>query len=124
MGLIVLSYLLLVFSAVAARSSAHPDSQSHMVTDSAYAHPWTLGLTIALAIAGIALALIPVRRGEAWARWTVLATLVAIAIPRLLTDPRCFVVLDPHQHGCHTFVLLVISGIVGVLLAQTPARPR
>jgi hypothetical protein len=36
---------------------------------------------------------------------------------RLATDPRCLVVLDVHQHGCHTFMIAVLLGIVGLALA-------
>jgi hypothetical protein len=31
--------------------------------------------------------------------------------------PRCRVVLDPHQHGCHTVMLALLLGIVGLALA-------
>jgi hypothetical protein len=35
----------------------------------------------------------------------------------LATDPRCRVVLDPHQHGCHPVMIAVLLGIVGLALA-------
>jgi hypothetical protein len=38
-------------------------------------------------------------------------------VTRLATDPRCRVVLDPHQHGCHTVMIAVLLGIVGLALA-------
>jgi len=44
-----------------------------------------------------------IRRGERWAIWTSLATLMILLGTRMVSDPRCLVVLDPHQHGCHTF---------------------
>jgi hypothetical protein len=60
------------------------------------------------------LALIPIRRGERWALWTSLATLLALFTVRLSTDPRCLVVLDPHQHGCHTFMIAMLVGVIGL----------
>jgi hypothetical protein len=63
------------------------------------------------------LALVPLRRGERWALWTLLAMLLIPVITRLAADPRCLVVLDPHQHGCHTFMIAVLLGIVGLALA-------
>ena len=38
-------------------------------------------------------------------------------VTRLATDPRCRVVLDPHQHSCHTVMMAVLLGIVGLDLA-------
>jgi cell division inhibitor SulA len=64
------------------------------------------------------LALVPLRRGERWALWTLLAMLLIPVITRLATDPRCLVVLDPHQHGSHTFMIAVLLGIVGLALAR------
>jgi len=64
------------------------------------------------------LALVPLRRGERWALWTLLAMLLIPVITRLAADPRCLVVLDPHQHGCHTFMIAVLLGIVGLALAR------
>ena len=61
--------------------------------------------------------LIPVRRGEPWAVWTSLLTLTLLLITRLATDPRCLVVLDPHQHGCHTFMIAIVLGVVGLVVA-------
>jgi hypothetical protein len=83
-----------------------------------YVAPWPVALGCALGIVGIALALIPIRRGERWAMWTSLAMLIVLLIPRIATDPRCLVVLDPHQHGCHTFVLAIVLGVVGLVLAR------
>lgn len=38
-------------------------------------------------------------------------------IVRITTDARCLVVLNPHQHGCHTFILLLLVGITGLVLS-------
>ncbi len=37
---------------------------------------------------------------------------------RMAADPRCLVVLDPHQHGCHTFMIAVLLGLAGLMLAR------
>ena len=71
---------------------------------------------------GMMLALIPIRRGERWAIWTSLATLMILLGTRMVSDPRCLVVLDPHQHGCHTFMIAVFLGAIGLLLARFSRR--
>jgi hypothetical protein len=82
----------------------------------AYAAPWPVALACTVAVAGIMLALVPLRRGERWALWTLLAMLTIFFLTRITTDPRCLVVLDPHQHGCHTFMIAVLLGVVGLAL--------
>jgi len=42
---------------------------------------------------------------------------VILFVTRVATDPRCLVVLDPHQHGCHSFMIAAILGVVGLALA-------
>jgi nicotinamide riboside transporter PnuC len=117
-GLVVLAYALLIYTSMAAPAyaRAHPQVGAAMLAE--YSAPWPLALACALAIAGIMLALIPLRRGERWALWTSLAMLFILLVPRLATDPRCLVVLDPHQHGCHTFMIAVVFGMVGLVLAR------
>jgi hypothetical protein len=75
-------------------------------------------LACTVAVAGIVLALVPLRRGERWALWTLLAMFVIPFVTRITTDPRCLVVLDPHQHGCHTFMGATLLGMVGLVLAR------
>ena len=70
------------------------------------------------------LALIPIRRGEQWALWTSLATLIVLLVTRIFTDPRCLVVLDPHQHGCLTFMIALVLGILGVVLVAFSRSPH
>ena len=84
-----------------------------------YAAPWPVALACALAVAGIMLALVPIYRGEVWARWTSLATLIILLVSRLATDPRCLLVLNPHQHGCHPFMIAVGLGIAELVLARS-----
>jgi len=60
--------------------------------------------------------LVPLRRGEGWAWWTEFAMLLILFITRLATDARCLVVFDPYQHGCHSFMIAVVLGVVGLAL--------
>jgi uncharacterized membrane protein len=83
----------------------------------AYAAPWPVALAGSLGLVGIVLALVPIRKGERWAILTSFATFAILFITRMATDPRCLVVLDPHQHGCHTFMIAVLLGLVGLILA-------
>jgi hypothetical protein len=34
------------------------------------------------------------------------------------------VVLDPHQHGCHTFMVAIVLGVAGLALAGFSRLPR
>lgn len=121
--LLVLAFLLLVYIAV----SAVPYARAHPQLDSAllgqYASPWPVVLTLVVAVTGLVLTVIPIRRGERWAAWLVLATFLTLLGTRLSTDPRCLVVLDPHQHGCHTFMIAVVLGIVGLALCALEPPP-
>jgi hypothetical protein len=42
--------------------------------------------------------------------------LTLLFVTRLSTDPRCLVVLDPHRHGCHSFMIAVAVGVIGLAL--------
>lgn len=50
-------------------------------------------------------------------------TLFVLLATRTVTDPRCSVVLDRHQHRCHTFMIFMVSGLVGLALAL-PRRSK
>ena len=115
--LLVLAYALLLYTSLAAPlyARAHPHLDPAMLA--AYAAPWPVALAGIVAITGTLLALIPIRHHERWALWTSFATLAALLVTRLATDPRCLVVLDPHQHGCHTFMIAILLGVVGLALA-------
>src|ERR1041385_8411084 len=114
----VLAYALLVYISLSAApyAQAHPHLDPRMLGQ--YAGPWPVALGGAIALAGIMLALVPIRRGERWAWWTSLALWAILLITRISTDPRCLVVLDPHQHGCHTFMIAVVLGVLGLILAR------
>jgi len=117
-GLVVAAYTVLLYTALAAPfyARAHPHLDQAMLAQ--YAAPWPVALGGAVAVAGIVLTLVPIRRGERWAWWTSLGMLAILFITRLSTDPRCLVVLDPHQHGCHTFMIAVVLGVVGLGMAR------
>lgn len=89
----------------------------------AYAAPWPVAMGCALALNGLVLALTPIRGGEKWAIWLSALTLFVLLATRTFTDPRCSVVLDPHQHGSHTFMVSRVSGLVGLGLA-VPRRSK
>ena len=116
--MVIAAYLLLV---VHPAVSAPFYAKAHQHLDPAllahYAAPWPVALACSLALMGIMLALIPLRRGERWSLWTALAIFVILFITRITTDPRCLVVLDPHQHGCHSFMIAMVLGVVGLVLA-------
>jgi len=115
--LLVFTYALLLYMSLSAPAyaRAHPDLDPAL--RASYAAPWPVALACTVALAGLMLALVPIRRGEGWARCTALAMLLILFITRLASDRRCLVVLDPHQHGCHTFMIAILVGIVGVGLA-------
>lgn len=116
-GLVVAAYALLLFLSLTSPgyARAHPHLDPVMLAQ--YAAPWPVALASALVVAGIMLALVPLRRGERWALWTELAILGILFLTRLTSDPRCLVVFDPHQHGCHSFMIAALLGIVGLALA-------
>jgi hypothetical protein len=116
-GLVVTAYVLILYMSLASPAYArtHPHLDPAML--SAYAAPWPVALACALTLAGIMLALVPLRRGERWALFTSLAMLAILLVTRITTDPRCLVVLDAHQHGCHTFLIAEVLGVIGLALA-------
>jgi len=116
--LVVAAYALLMYVALSAPvyARAHPHLDPVLLAE--YARPWPVALACSLAIVGIMLALVPLRRGETWAFWTSLSVLAILLATRTATDPRCLVVLDPHQHGCHSFMIAVVLGVVGLLLSR------
>ena len=118
----VAAYALLLYMSLAAPAfaRAHPHLSAVLLAE--YSAPWPVALGSSVAVVGMILALIPIRRGERWAMWTCLATFLALLATRFATDPRCQVVLDPHQHGCHTFMIAVLLGIVGLALAAFGER--
>ena len=116
-GLVVLSYALFLYIALSASvyAHAHPHLDAHMLAE--YAAPWPVALVGSLGLVGIVLALIPIRGGERWAILTSFATFAILFVTRMATDPRCLVVLNVHQHGCHTFMIAVFLGVVGLVLS-------
>jgi len=122
--LLVLCYVLLLYFSLGAiaYARAHPHLDSNLLAQ--YSSPWPVALGCALALVGIILALIPIRRGERWAVLTSLAVLIILFATRMSTDPRCLVVLDPHQHGCHTFMIAMVLGFVGLAFTGFSRSPQ
>lgn len=115
--LTVAAYLLLLYGALSAPAYARSYPHLDAAMLAAYAAPWPVAMTSVFALTGVVLAIIPVRRGEKWAVWISLVTFAILLVVRITTDARCLVVLNPHQHGCHTFMLLVLVGITGLTLS-------
>lgn len=117
-GLVAAAYAALLYTSLAAPAyaRAHPHLGAAMLAE--YAGPWPVALACSLSFTGMMLALIPIRRGERWAIWTSLAAFILLLGTRMASDPRCLMVLDPHQHGCHTFMIAVLLGVTGLLLAR------
>jgi len=121
--LLVVAYAIFFYIAISAPAYAHAHPQIDAEVRGAFAAPWPLALTGVFAFTGIVLALIPIRAGEPWAMWTSLVTFLALLGVRLATDPRCLVVLDPHQHGCHTFMIAILLGVTGLSLCAFNRSP-
>jgi phosphatidylglycerophosphate synthase len=113
--MVVASYVLLLFLAWMARVYAREDGYR---IPAMFAEPSQVTLTFTLAIASIMLALVPLRRGERWAGWTMIAMWPPVFLTRFVTDPRCWAVLNPHQHGCHSYMIASLLNIVGLALAM------
>jgi nicotinamide riboside transporter PnuC len=116
--LIVLAYAMLLITSLSAPGYAHSHPQLGTAMIAEYASAWPVALACALVVAGVMLALIPIRRGERWALWTTLAIVLILLITRLATDPRCLAAIHPHEHGCHTFMAAMLLAIVGLILAR------
>jgi hypothetical protein len=117
-ALVVAAYALLLYISLSAPFYARAHPHLDPVLHAQYAAPWPVALACSLALMGIMLALVPLRRGERWALGTALSIFVVLFVTRITTDPRCLVVLDPHQHGCHSFMIAMVLGAIGMLLAR------
>jgi hypothetical protein len=89
---------------------------------SAPASKLELGLTAVLLGAGALLALWPVASGRIWGVWSLAAAWLGLTVPRLASDPRCWVAYDPTRHGCHLFMISVVLGTVGLVVAAVGGR--
>jgi hypothetical protein len=116
--LLVIAYALVLYMSLAAPAYARTHQYLGPTMLAQYAAPWPVALACTVSIAGLGLALIPIRRGELWAVWLSALMWILLVLTRLTTDPRCLVVLDPHQHGCHTFMIAALLAIVGLVLAR------
>jgi hypothetical protein len=71
--------------------------------------------------AGIALWVIGAL-SQRWGVWASVVVLLGIAAPRIASDPRCWVAYDPTKHGCHTFMISLVLGAVGLALCWVSMR--
>jgi hypothetical protein len=122
-ALLVTAYVLLLYTSLAAPAYARLHTPLDATMRAAYAAAWPVAMACALALNGLVLALIPIRHGEKWAIWLSAMTLFVLLATRTFTDARCLVALDPHQHGCHTFMISMVCGLVGLALAA-PRRSK
>jgi hypothetical protein len=114
--LLVAAYAIFLYASISAPFYARAHQNMDHVMMAEYSAPWPVALMGSLGLIGIILALIPIRRGERWAMFTSFATLAILFVTRMATDPRCLVVLDVHQHGCHRFIIAVVLGVAGLIL--------
>jgi hypothetical protein len=78
--------------------------------------PGTALVVVALVAVEILIVLVPLRRGEVWAFGATLLPVVLVAIPRMLTDPKCKA-MSLSVHGCHQFMGAILLAIIGLALA-------
>jgi hypothetical protein len=116
--LLVVAYTIFLYISISAPfyARAHQHMDAAMLAE--YSAPWPVALMGSLGLVGIVLALIPIRRGERWAMFTSFATFAILFVTRMASDPRCLVVLDVHQHGCHTFIIAIVLGVAGLVLSS------
>jgi hypothetical protein len=82
------------------------------------ASPWPFVLAGALALAGAIVATKSVRQMLRWSRLSLFLMLIAILTLELVFNPRCAVVLDFDQHGCHSPMIAIVLGAIGVVLSR------
>jgi hypothetical protein len=116
--LLVAAYAIFLYISISAPFYARAHQHMDAATLAEYSAPWPVALMASLGLIGIILALIPIRRGERWAMFTSFVTFAILFVTRMATDPRCLVVLDSHQHGCHTFIIAIILGVAGLILTS------
>jgi hypothetical protein len=122
--LLVAAYAIFLYISISAPFYARAHQHMDAVMLAEYSSPWLAALTGSLGFIGIVLALIPIRRGERWAVFTSFASFAILFVTRMATDPRCLVVLDVHQHGCHTFIIAVVLGVAGLILVSFGRQNR
>ncbi len=83
---------------------------------SQYLASWPMHLLLSLVIVEVYLCWVPLRKGEGSAFWLALIPLVILGFTRLAHDPRCLGSL--HEHGCHTFLLALLLGFVGLAMVK------
>ena len=115
-GLLIAAYVWVLYTSLAV-GYARADAQLGPAVPSEYVALWPVALACVLALNGLALALIPIRRGEKWAIWLSAVTLLILVAARIAADPHCLVALELNQHDCRTFMISMVLGLVGLALA-------
>src|SRR5260370_26177499 len=87
LGLLLATYTFLLYTALAAPAYAHAHPHLDKALLAQYASPWPVASACSLAIVGIVLTLVPIRRGQLCALWTSLSTLIILLPPRAPTAP-------------------------------------
>ena len=82
---------------------------------------WPVVLASMIALSGLILVATSFRKILRFARPVLLLMLLAILTIELLFNPRCWVVLDPNQHGCHSTMIAIVLGVVGLALSRMKA---
>ena len=79
-------------------------------------------IMVPVAIAGIMLALIPVRRGERWAQLTQMVMLISVLTTRYGNGAKRLVVLYSSQQGHGFLIIALVLAIAGMLFSQPSAK--
>jgi hypothetical protein len=79
---------------------------------------WPVVLACAVAFSGLILTASLLRQTMPWTRTILFLMLLSILTVELLFNPRCWVVLDPQQHGCHSTMIAIVLGAVGLALSR------
>jgi hypothetical protein len=79
---------------------------------------WPVVLAGAVALSGLILTATSLRQTMRWARLVLFVMLLTILTIELRFNPRCWVVLDPQQHGCHSTMIAIVLGAVGLALSR------
>jgi hypothetical protein len=79
---------------------------------------WPVVLASMIAFSGLILAATSFHGIPRWARPILFLMLLSILTVELLFNPRCWLVLDPQEHGCHSTMIAIVLGAVGLALSR------
>jgi hypothetical protein len=87
---------------------------AHLPEYSVYSARWPETLVVALTVVEFLIVIGPMARRERWAQFAAIFPVLAVGLPRLFDDPRCFASITS-QHGCHMFLASMILIAAGLL---------